>query len=80
MKRSSSPSAATSSPLVEPTSVTAVSGPAATSASRACWGSVATGAQQKTRSAPSQASASESAALSIAPSSTARCSRSGLRP
>src|SRR4051795_3434064 len=80
MKRSSSPTASTSSPLVEPTSVTTVSGPEAASASRACCGSAATGPAQKTTSAPSQASATEPAPRLIAPSSTARASRSGLRP
>src|SRR3954453_11846904 len=80
MNRSSPPSASTSSPLVEPTSVTTVSGPEAASASRACSGSAATGPAQNTRSAPSQASATEPAPRSIAPSSTARASRSGRRP
>src|SRR4051794_30480984 len=80
MKRSSPPSASTSSPLVEPTSVTTVSGPEAASASRACARSAATGPAQKTRSAPAQASATEGAARSIAPISAARARRSGLRP
>src|SRR3954453_8938930 len=80
MKRSSPPTAATSSPLVEPTSVTTVSGPEAASASRTCCGSAATGPAQKTTSAPMQASATDPAPRSIAPSSTARANRSGLRP
>ena len=48
MKRSSSPSAATISRLVEPTSVTTVSSPQAASASRASSTRPETGAAQKT--------------------------------
>ena len=59
-KRSSSPNAATMSRLVEPTSVTAVSGPQASSAAATSSGSRPTGAAQKTTSAPSQAAAIES--------------------
>src|SRR5215210_7157192 len=70
----------TRSCLVEPTSVTTVSAPEASSASRTSSGSAPTGAQAKQSWAPSTASAIEPAARSMAPRSTAVCSRSGSRP
>jgi len=51
--------------LVEPTSVTTVSGPQASSAAVASSARPATGAAQKTTSAPSQACGAEVAALPI---------------
>ena len=81
MKRSSSPSAATSSRLVEPTSVTTVSGPAGRQRlARLVRQRRRPGAAQKTTSAPSQASAIEAAARSRAPSSTARSSVAAVAP
>src|SRR3954452_5092281 len=78
-KRSSA-TASTRARLVEPTSLTTQSGPAAARASPTCSGSAPTGAQAKHASAPSSASWSEPAAPSIAPSSRARSRRSRLRP
>src|SRR5215210_5072538 len=82
MKRSSSPAAATISRLVEPTSVTTHSDPAAASASATSTGRAPTGAAQKTTSAPAQAWATESAIESMAPASTApsRLSRRASKP
>src|SRR5215211_1209000 len=68
MKRSSAADCTTLR-LVEPTSLTTQSGPAAASACCSCAGSAPTGAQAKQASAPSSA-----------PSSSARSRRSRLRP
>src|SRR5215207_679517 len=70
----------TRSCLVEPTSVTSVSGAEASSAARTSSGSAPTGAQAKQSSAPSTASPTDAAARSMAPRSTAVRSRSGSRP
>src|SRR3954447_7680914 len=78
-KRSSS-IASTRARLVEPTSLTTQSLPAASSAPRTWPGSAPTGPQAKQTPAPSSASSSEDAATSIAPSSRARSRRSALRP
>ena len=81
-KRPSAPSAATMSRLVEPTSVTAASGPRRSSAAAASSGSRPTGAAQKTISAPSTAAATESVAVSAAPvaSAASRVAGSGSKP
>src|SRR3989440_7868683 len=82
MKRLSKPSAAITSLLTEPTSVTAQSWPAASRASAPSPGSAVTGAAQKMSSASSTASATVSWAESTASSSAARRSRSrsGSKP
>src|SRR3954447_24501833 len=78
-KRSSS-IASTRARLVEPTSLTTQSSPAASSAPRTWAGNAPTGPQARQTPAPSSASSSEDAATSIAPSSRARSRRSALRP
>src|SRR5215216_2647835 len=70
----------TRSCLVEPTSVTTVSGPDASSAARTSSGRAPTGAQAKHRSAASSASSTDAAVRSIAPAWRASHSRSGSRP
>src|SRR5215211_3060279 len=70
----------TRSCFVEPTSVTSVSGPEASSAARTSSGSAPTGAQAKQSSAPATASSSEPAAVWIAPRSSAFRSRPASRP
>src|ERR671910_2465830 len=70
----------TRSCLVEPTSVTSVSGPDASSAARTSAGRTPTGAHAKQSWAPSRASSSEPAASSMAPRSIAVRSRSASRP
>src|SRR4051812_45034432 len=82
MNRLSAPRAAITSRLTEPTSVTAHSSSAASSASATRPGSAITGAAQKTICAPSTASERVGGAESIAFSSRARSTRlrSGSNP
>src|SRR6187549_363713 len=80
MKRSSSPRAATSWRLVEPASVTTVSGPLAASASRTRSGRTETGEAQKTTSASAQASSTVAAVRSTPPRSAARSSVAARGP